>query len=87
MDEEEWYLCHNSRREGGFCLLALFPIPKSINPQVRSRENFKQWFTGLSTAFPDLQFSLEDILAEGDGVGVGVEALKVTTQVPFSICV
>ncbi len=68
MDEEEWYLCHNSRREGGSCLLSLFPIPKSINPQVRSRENFKQWFTGLSTAFPDLHFSFEDKLAEGDKV-------------------
>ena len=38
------------------------------NPQVRSREDFKQWFAGLSTAFPDLHFSLEDILAEGDKV-------------------
>ncbi len=36
------------------------------NPQVRSLEDFKQWFTGLSAAFPDLHFSLEDILAEGD---------------------
>jgi steroid delta-isomerase-like uncharacterized protein len=36
------------------------------NPQVRSREDFKQWFAGLSTAFPDLDFSLDDILAEGD---------------------
>ncbi len=34
------------------------------NPQVRSREDFKQWFTGLSAAFPDLHFSLEDKLAE-----------------------
>ena len=38
------------------------------NPQVRSREDFKQWFTGLSAAFPDLHFSLEDMLAEGDKV-------------------
>jgi predicted ester cyclase len=38
------------------------------NPQVRSREDFKQWFTGLSKAFPDLHFSLEDMLAEEDRV-------------------
>ena len=38
------------------------------NPQVRSREDYKQWFTGFTAAFPDLHFSLEDILAEGDKV-------------------
>jgi steroid delta-isomerase-like uncharacterized protein len=38
------------------------------NPQVRSREDYKQWITGFFTAFPDLHFSLEDILAEGDRV-------------------
>jgi steroid delta-isomerase-like uncharacterized protein len=38
------------------------------NPQVRSREDFKQWFTGLAAAFPDLHFSFEDILADGDKV-------------------
>ena len=38
------------------------------NPQVRSREDYKQWFTGLSAAFPDLHFTIDDILAEGDKV-------------------
>src|SRR5205085_263834 len=38
------------------------------NPQVRSREDFKQWVTEFFAAFPDLHFSLEDILAEGDRV-------------------
>lgn len=38
------------------------------NPQVRSREEYKQWITGLSAAFPDLHFTLDDILAEGDKV-------------------
>ena len=38
------------------------------NPQVRSREDYKQWFTGMFAAFPDLQFTIEDILAEGDKV-------------------
>lgn len=38
------------------------------NPQVRSREDFKHWMTELYAAFPDLRFSLEDVLAEGDKV-------------------
>ena len=38
------------------------------NPQVRSREDYKQWFTELSAAFPDLHFTIDDILAEGDKV-------------------
>ena|SRR2546430_1128685 len=38
------------------------------NPQVRSREDYKQWFTGLSAAFSDLHFTIDDILAEGDKV-------------------
>lgn len=38
------------------------------NPQVQSREDFKQWMTELYAAFPDLRFSLESILAEGDRV-------------------
>lgn len=38
------------------------------NPQVRSREDFKHWMTELYATFPDLRFSLEDVLAEGDRV-------------------
>ena len=38
------------------------------NPQVRSREDFKQWLTGFFAAFPDVHFSLEDIVAEGERV-------------------
>jgi predicted ester cyclase len=37
-----------------------------FNPTVRSRQDFKQWFTGLYAAFPDIHFTLDDILAEGD---------------------
>jgi steroid delta-isomerase-like uncharacterized protein len=36
------------------------------NPQVRSREDYRQWFAGLRTAFPDLQFTIEDLIAEGE---------------------
>ena len=38
------------------------------NPQVRSREDYKQWCTGMFAAFPDLYFSLEDMLTEEDKV-------------------
>ncbi len=38
------------------------------NPQVQSREDFKQWVTAFFEAFPDLHVSLEDMLAEGDKV-------------------
>ncbi len=38
------------------------------NPQVRRREDYRQWFTGFSTAFPDLQFTIEDLIAERDKV-------------------
>jgi len=43
-----------------------FVFHDPANPQVRSREDFKQWMTGIFTAFPDLHFSVEDILTEGD---------------------
>jgi steroid delta-isomerase-like uncharacterized protein len=45
-----------------------FVFHDPANPQVRSREDFKQWITGFFAAFPDIHFSLEDILAEGDKV-------------------
>ena len=38
------------------------------NPQVRSLEDYKQWLTGFFAAFPDVHFTLEDMLAEGDRV-------------------
>ena len=38
------------------------------NPQVRSREDCKQFFTELCAAFPDLHYTVEDILAEWDKV-------------------
>jgi steroid delta-isomerase-like uncharacterized protein len=38
------------------------------NPQVRSREDYKQWLTQLCTAFPDLQFTIDDLMADGDKI-------------------
>jgi steroid delta-isomerase-like uncharacterized protein len=39
---------------------ALHPEP------LRGIEAFKQYMSGFFTAFPDLRFNIEDILAEGD---------------------
>ena len=36
MDDKEWYMCQNSRREGEFCLLALFPTLKSMGGMAGS---------------------------------------------------
>jgi len=40
-------------------------------PEVQTREEFRQTVViGLMTAFPDLEFNIEDIIAEGDKVVV-----------------
>jgi steroid delta-isomerase-like uncharacterized protein len=38
------------------------------SPQVRSREDYRQYLTGLCTTFPDLHFTVDDLIAEGDQV-------------------
>lgn len=38
------------------------------SPQVRSREDYRQYLAGLCTIFPDLHFTVEDLIAEGDQV-------------------
>ena len=39
-------------------------------PDVRTREDYKQWATGIRAAFPDLHLTIEDVIAEGDQVVV-----------------
>jgi steroid delta-isomerase-like uncharacterized protein len=36
------------------------------SPQVHSREEYRQYLTGLCTIFPDLHFTVEDVILEGD---------------------
>jgi steroid delta-isomerase-like uncharacterized protein len=38
------------------------------NPQVRNLEVYKRYLMGLCTVFPDLHFTVEDLIAEGDQV-------------------
>ncbi len=45
-----------------------FVFHDPANPTIHSREDYKQWCIGLYTAFPDLHFSVEDMLAEEDKV-------------------
>jgi steroid delta-isomerase-like uncharacterized protein len=36
------------------------------SPQVHTREDYIKYLTGLCTIFPDLHFTIEDVMAEGD---------------------
>jgi steroid delta-isomerase-like uncharacterized protein len=38
------------------------------NPRVRSREEYSQYVQGLCVVFPDLEFTVDDVIAEGDKV-------------------
>jgi len=40
------------------------------NPMVQDRETFKQFLNGHYVAFPDIQWTIEDVVAEGDRVVV-----------------
>ncbi len=43
-------------------------------PQVRTREEDKQWIAGVLSAFPDFHLTIEDLIAEGDQVVVRLTA-------------
>lgn len=38
------------------------------SPQVRTRDEYRQYLTGLCSTFPDLHFTIEDLVAEEDKV-------------------
>ncbi|MCW5849672.1 MAG: ester cyclase [Anaerolineae bacterium] len=38
--------------------------------EIRGVDGFKQFVTAIHTVFPDIQFTVEDMLAEGDRVAV-----------------
>jgi steroid delta-isomerase-like uncharacterized protein len=38
------------------------------SPQVHSRDDYRQYLAGLCSIFPDLHFTIEDLIAEGDKV-------------------
>ena len=46
----------------------IFPEP------VKDREKFKSWVANIHAAFPDLQFTIEDIIGEGDKVAISWNA-------------
>ncbi|HEY2016368.1 MAG TPA: ester cyclase [Bryobacteraceae bacterium] len=41
-----------------------------FNGQPQSRQDIKEWVTGLRTTFPDLHFTIQAILAEGNMVAL-----------------
>ena len=59
--------------QGNMALLDEFWAPNYINhdptnPEVRDLEGFKQWVIAARTAFPDLNVTIDDLIAEGDKV-------------------
>jgi steroid delta-isomerase-like uncharacterized protein len=41
-----------------------------VVPDVRTLEDYTQWFTAIRSAFPDFHVTIEDMIAEGDEVVV-----------------
>ncbi len=39
-----------------------------INPDIRTREQFKEWIKGLSIGFPKGKYTIDYLIAEGDMV-------------------
>jgi steroid delta-isomerase-like uncharacterized protein len=50
------------------CLAASWIYHGAEGMEMKGREGFKQFVTMYRTAFPDLQVTLDDIIAEGDKV-------------------
>jgi predicted SnoaL-like aldol condensation-catalyzing enzyme len=48
-------------------------------PQVRTREEDKEWIAGVLHAFPDFFITSEDVIAEGDRVAVRLTARGTNT--------
>ncbi len=48
-------------------------------PQVRTREEDKQWIAGILHAFPDFHLTIDDLIAEGDQVVVRLRARGTNT--------
>ena len=46
----------------------------STGQEIRGIENYKQHVSEFSSAFPDLQFTIDDMVAEGDKVALRVTA-------------
>ncbi len=50
-------------------ILASGYVEHSAPPQVpATREGMRQWFSAMRSAFPDLHYTIDDIVAEGDQV-------------------
>ena len=47
-----------------------FTYHDPANPGVTSRDDYKQFVTALRTTFPDIHFTIEDEVADGDQLAV-----------------
>src|SRR5689334_4004098 len=66
LTEEVW-------NQGNVAVFDEFNAPNFIYhdpgaPDVRSIEDYKRWITENRSVFPDLHFTIEDLIAEGDQV-------------------
>jgi steroid delta-isomerase-like uncharacterized protein len=57
-------------------------------PDVLTTEDYKRWVTETRNAFPDLHFTMEDLIAEGDQVAVrwtfrGTHTGELVTPMPL----
>ena len=57
-------------------------------PNVRTLEDYKQWFRDNRNAFPDLRVTIDDMIAEGDRVVTrwtvrGTNTGDITTPIPM----
>lgn len=65
--------CLEAINEKDFSFIDQFYGPNYVrhdpdSPQVRSREEYGTYLKGLSTVFPDLHFTVDDVFAEDDKV-------------------
>ena len=75
LDRNKAFVSHLVREvigHGNFSLVDELVSPDyvghSSSPEMNTREGHKQFFIALRNAFPDLELSIEDQIAEGDKV-------------------
>lgn len=59
--------------QGNVALIDELGAPDFVNhdparPNVRTREDYKRWATEVRSAYPDLHYTIEDMIAEGEQV-------------------
>ncbi len=79
--------------QGNVALIDELSAPDFVNhdparPNVRTREDYKRWATQVRSAYPDLQYTIEDMIAEGEQVAMrltfrGTNTGEIVTPMPI----